>query len=172
MATMLNGAAVMDGALLLIAANETCPQPQTSEHLAAVEIMRLEHIIILQNKIDLISESAAQNQHDAISDFIKGTIAEAAPVVPISAQLKYNVDAVCEYIVKRIPVPVRDFISPPQMIVIRSFDVNKPGSEVDDLRGGVAGGSILQVRVCVYYYRRMSAVQQQLTRARTRRRAC
>ena len=54
MATMLNGAAVMDGALLLIAANETCPQPQTSEHLAAVEIMRLQHIIILQNKIDLI----------------------------------------------------------------------------------------------------------------------
>lgn len=28
MATMLNGAAVMDGALLLIAANESCPQPQ------------------------------------------------------------------------------------------------------------------------------------------------
>lgn len=92
------------------------------------------------------SESAAQNQNDAIQDFIKGTIAEKAPVVPISAQLKYNVDAVCEYIVKRIPVPVRDFTSPPQMIVIRSFDVNKPGSEVEELRGGVAGGSILQVR--------------------------
>ncbi len=53
---------------------------------------------------------------------------------------------VCEYIVKKIPVPVRDFTSPPQMIVIRSFDVNKPGSEVEDLKGGVAGGSILQVR--------------------------
>lgn len=144
MATMLNGAAVMDGALLLIAANETCPQPQTSEHLAAVEIMRLKHIIILQNKVDLIAETAASNQHDAITAFVQGTIAEGAPVVPISAQLKYNVDAVCEYIVKKIPVPVRDFTSPPQMIVIRSFDVNKPGSEVDDLRGGVAGGSILQ----------------------------
>jgi translation initiation factor 2 subunit 3 len=48
MATMLNGAAVMDGALLLIASNESCPQPQTSEHLAAVEIMRLKDIIILQ----------------------------------------------------------------------------------------------------------------------------
>ncbi len=91
------------------------------------------------------SESAAQNQNDAIQEFIRGTIAESAPVVPISAQLKYNVDAVCEYIVKRIPVPVRDFTSPPQMIVIRSFDVNKPGSEVEELRGGVAGGSILQV---------------------------
>ena len=76
----------------------------------------------------------------------QGTIAEAAPVVPISAQLKYNVDAVCEYLVKKIPVPIRDFTSPPQMIVIRSFDVNKPGSEVEELRGGVAGGSILQVR--------------------------
>lgn len=107
MATMLNGAAVMDGALLLIAANESCPQPQTSEHLAAVEIMRLKHIIILQNKIDLISESVAANQHEAIQTFIQGTIAEGAPVVPISAQLKYNVDAVCEYIVKKIPVPVR-----------------------------------------------------------------
>ncbi len=111
MATMLNGAAVMDGALLLIAANESCPQPQTSEHLAAVEIMRLKHIIILQNKIDLISESVAANQHEAITSFIQGTIAEGAPVVPISAQLKYNVDAVCEYIVKKIPVPVRQATS-------------------------------------------------------------
>lgn len=144
MATMLNGAAVMDGALLLIAANESCPQPQTSEHLAAVEIMRLKDIIILQNKIDLVTESVAQNQFEAIQKFIQGTIADGAPVVPISAQLKYNVDVVCEFIEKRIPVPVRDFVSPPQMIVIRSFDVNKPGSEVDELRGGVAGGSILQ----------------------------
>ena len=36
MATMLNGAAVMDAALLLVAGNESCPQPQTAEHLAAV----------------------------------------------------------------------------------------------------------------------------------------
>lgn len=144
MATMLNGAAVMDGALLLIAANESCPQPQTSEHLAAVEIMRLKEIIILQNKIDLVTESVAINQAETIQKFIQGTIADGAPVVPISAQLKYNVDVVCEYITNKIPVPVRDFTSPPQMIVIRSFDVNKPGSEVDELKGGVAGGSILQ----------------------------
>lgn len=144
MATMLNGAAVMDGALLLIAANESCPQPQTSEHLAAVDLMQLEHIIILQNKIDLITESAGINQYDSIQRFIQGTIADGSPVIPISAQLRYNIDAVAEYIVKKIPVPKRDFISPPQMIVIRSFDVNKPGAGVDDLKGGVAGGSILQ----------------------------
>ncbi|KAG5559889.1 hypothetical protein RHGRI_003248 [Rhododendron griersonianum] len=144
MATMLNGAAIMDGALLLIAANESCPQPQTSEHLAAVEIMRLQHIIILQNKVDLIQENVAINQHEAIQKFIEGTVADGAPVIPVSAQLKYNIDVVCEYIVKKIPIPERNFISPPNMIVIRSFDVNKPGFEVDEIRGGVAGGSILK----------------------------
>ena len=33
----------MDGALLVIAGNESCPQPQTSEHLAAIEIMKLKY---------------------------------------------------------------------------------------------------------------------------------
>jgi len=144
MATMLNGAAVMDAALLLIAGNETCPQPQTSEHLAAIEIMKLQHIIILQNKIDLIKESQAQEQYQHILDFIKGTCAEGAPVVPISAQLKYNIEIICQYICSKIPVPKRDFVSSARLIVIRSFDVNKPGYEVEELKGGVAGGSILR----------------------------
>ncbi|KAK2182429.1 hypothetical protein NP493_354g03000 [Ridgeia piscesae] len=144
MATMLNGAAVMDAALLLIAGNESCPQPQTSEHLAAIEIMKLKHILILQNKIDLVKESQAHDQYEQILKFIQGTIADGAPVIPISAQLKYNIDVVCEYIIKKIPVPVRDFLSEPRLIVIRSFDVNRPGCEVDDLTGGVAGGSVLR----------------------------
>lgn len=50
----------------------------------------------------------------------------------------------CEYITKKIPIPVRDFTAEPRLIVIRSFDVNKPGCEVNDLKGGVAGGSILR----------------------------
>lgn len=144
MATMLNGAAVMDAALLLVAANEPCPQPQTSEHLAAIEIMKLKHIMILQNKIDLIKESQGHDQFQQIQKFVNGTVAQDAPIIPISAQLKKNIDVVCEYIVSKIPIPRRDFISPPRMIVIRSFDVNKPGTEVEDLRGGVAGGSIMQ----------------------------
>jgi len=144
MATMLNGAAVMDAALLLVAANESCPQPQTSEHLAAIEIMKLKHILILQNKIDLTTEAQAKEQQGQIQAFVSGTIAESAPIIPISAQLKYNIEVLCEYITTKIPVPVRDFTSDPRLIIIRSFDVNKPGSTVDQLRGGVAGGSILK----------------------------
>jgi translation initiation factor 2 subunit 3 len=144
MATMLNGAAVMDAALLLIAANETCPQPQTAEHLAAIEIMKLQHLIILQNKIDLVKEGIAEDQYAAIRRFVAGTVAARAPVIPISGQLRYNMDAVCAAIVHTLPVPPRDYMARPKMIVIRSFDVNKPGVGPADLRGGVAGGSILQ----------------------------
>jgi translation initiation factor 2 subunit 3 len=167
MATMLNGAAVMDAALLLIAGtphrhscsfstrtfngtvhvcagNEPCPQPQTSEHLAAVEIMQLKNIIILQNKIDLVKEEAARTQYEQIRDFIAGTVAGDAPIIPVSAQLRYNIQYVCQYIAERIPVPIRDFTSTPRLIIIRSFDVNKPGEQVKNLKGGVAGGSILQ----------------------------
>lgn len=142
MATMLNGAAVMDAAFLLVAGNEPCPQPQTSEHLAAVEIMQLKHLMILQNKVDIIKESQARENYEQIAGFVQGTVAENAPVIPISAQLKYNVDLVCEYLCKKIPVPVRDFKSPARLIIIRSFDVNKPGSEVENLKGGVAGGTL------------------------------
>ncbi|CAJ1440169.1 unnamed protein product [Effrenium voratum] len=145
MATMLNGAAVMDAALLVIAGNETCPQPQTSEHLAAVEIMRLKHIIILQNKVELIKQQEAVTRYDEIKKFVAGTAADdSSPIIPISAVLKYNLDVICEYLCTQVPVPPRDFTSSPVMIIIRSFDVNRPGEEVVDLKGGVAGGSILK----------------------------
>jgi len=144
MATMLNGAAVMDAALLLIAGNESCPQPQTSEHLAAVEIMRLQNIIILQNKVDLVKPNQAEEQYQQIKSFVAGTVADNAPIIPISAVLRYNIDVVCEYITRQLPIPKRNFTAFPRLIVIRSFDVNKPGEDVQSLKGGVAGGSILE----------------------------
>jgi len=144
MATMLTGASVMDCAVLLVAANESCPQPQTSEHLASIEIMKLEHIIILQNKIDIVMrDNTAPQQHKEIKDFVQGTKAENSPIIPISAQLKYNIDVVCDYIC-RIPIPIRDFTCPPKMSIVRSFDINRPGVTPDELQGGVVGGSLLQ----------------------------
>jgi translation initiation factor 2 subunit 3 len=119
MATMLNGAAVMDAALLLIAGNDKCPQPQTSEHLAAVEIMRLKHLIILQNKVELIKQEQALEQHEEIKKFVEGTVTEEAPIIPISAVLKYNIDILAQYLCTQVPIPPRDFTSHPEMIIIR-----------------------------------------------------
>eukprot|EP01113_Clastostelium_recurvatum_P035356 TRINITY_DN4919_c0_g1_i3.p1 TRINITY_DN4919_c0_g1~~TRINITY_DN4919_c0_g1_i3.p1 ORF type:complete len:442 (-),score=89.09 TRINITY_DN4919_c0_g1_i3:28-1353(-) len=142
MSTMLNGASVMDAAMLLIGGNEPCPQPQTSEHLAAVEIMKLRHLLVLQNKMDLIQQPQAQTNYEEIKTFVTGTIAEDAPIIPVSAQMNMNMDVVCEYLVNKIPVPIRDFTSPPHLVIVRSFDINRPGQDVDNLLGGVAGGSL------------------------------
>ena len=144
MATMLNGAAVMDGALLLVAANEPCPQPQTAEHLAAVEIMKLKNIVVLQNKVELVSADQAVLQAEEIKNYLQGTVAEEAPIIPISAVMGLNLDVVAEYLCTQIPIPMRDFTSKPQLMVLRSFDVNKPGIDIDQVTGGVAGGSILK----------------------------
>jgi len=91
-----------------------------------------------------VKAEAAQQQQEEIRKFVAGTVAGDAPIIPISAVLKYNLDIVCEYLCKTIRVPRRDFKCSPRMIVIRSFDVNKPGCDVEDLQGGVAGGSIMQ----------------------------
>jgi translation initiation factor 2 subunit 3 len=143
MATMLNGAAIMDAALLLVAANEVFPQPQTLEHLKAVEIMRLQSVIVLQNKIDLVRRGTAQEQHAAVGAYLKNTAIPNSPIIPISAQLRYNIEFVLDYIC-HVPVPRRRFDLPLRMIVVRSFDVNKPGEDVSKLTGGVAGGSVLE----------------------------
>ncbi|KNH05730.1 eukaryotic translation initiation factor 2 gamma [Perkinsela sp. CCAP 1560/4] len=146
MATMLNGVSIMDAALLLIAANEECPQAQTREHLCAIEITRLRNILILQNKVDLVTENEAEANRDAISKFVQSTPADSAPVIPISAQLGYNIDILCEYLCNEtfIPIPRHQFTLPAKMVIVRSFDVNKPGEESSQLKGGVAGGSITQ----------------------------
>jgi len=144
MATMLSGAAVMDGAILVIAANETCPQPQTREHLAAIEAVGLKNLIIVQNKIDLISLERAEESYNEIKNFIKGSIAEDAPIIPVSAQQVINIDLLIQAMQEYLPTPKRDSSLPPRMYIVRSFDVNKPGTAIEDLIGGVIGGSITQ----------------------------
>ncbi len=144
MATMLAGATIMDGALLLVAANERCPQPQTREHLMALEIMGIKNVIIVQNKIDLVSDEQAKKNYQQIKEFLKGTSFENAPVIPISAVHNVNTDLLIKTVEDIIPTPERDETKSPIMFVARSFDVNKPGTKPEKLMGGVLGGSIKQ----------------------------
>jgi len=144
MATMLSGAAIMDGALLVIAADEPCPQPQTREHLAAAEIIGIKNIVIVQNKIDIVNEKRAHESYEEIENFVKGSIAEDAPIIPVSAQRRVNIDVLIQALEEIIPTPKRDETKTPLMYIVRSFDVNKPGTQIEKLEGGIIGGTILQ----------------------------
>lgn len=144
MATMLSGAAIMDGAVLVIAANETCPQPQTKEHLMALDVIGVKDVIVVQNKIDIVSKERAIESYNEIKEFVKGTCAENAPIIPVSAQQGANIDILIEAMYNKIQPPERNTEKSALMHVARSFDINKPGSNADKLKGGVIGGSLVQ----------------------------
>ncbi|MGQ4911943.1 MAG: translation initiation factor IF-2 subunit gamma [Candidatus Thorarchaeota archaeon] len=149
MATCLSGASLLDGAILVIAADEPCPMPQTAEHLHALEIVGVEKIIIVQNKIELVTREDAKKHYQQIKDFVKGTIAENAPIIPVSAVFGANTDQLIQYIEEVIPTPDRDEEASPKMFVARSFDINRPGTLPDRIAGGVVGGSIVQGKLKV-----------------------
>jgi translation initiation factor 2 subunit 3 len=144
MANMLSGAALMDGAILVMAANENVPQPQTREHLLALSVLGIQQIVLVQNKADLAEYEEALDNYRQIKDFVKGSIAEKAPIIPVSAQHKLNVDVLIEAIEKTIKTPARIKNAEPIMHVLRSFDVNKPGSPITQVKGGIIGGALVQ----------------------------
>ncbi len=143
MATMLSGASLMDGAVLVVSANEPVPQPQTEEHLMALDLIGIENIVIAQNKVDLVDGETARNNFEQIQEFVEGTVAEDAPVVPVSAGQDVNIDLLIGAIEEEIPTPDRDPGTDARLHVARSFDINKPGTTFEDLSGGVLGGSLV-----------------------------
>ena len=143
MATMLSGAALMDGAVLVVSATEAVPQPQTEEHLMALDIIGIENIVIAQNKVDLVSRDRIEDNYEQIQRFVEGTVAEGAPIVPISAQQEVNIDLLMGAIEEHVPTPERDPDDDGLLYVARSFDINKPGTTWDELTGGVIGGSLV-----------------------------
>jgi len=142
MAKMLSGAALMDAAILIIAANEKCPQPQTREHLSALEVMGFDNIIVVQNKIDVCSKENAMESYKEIKEFLKGTQLEDAPIIPVSAHHNRNIDLLIQAIEEIFPTPKKDLKNDFQMNVARSFDINKPGTAPKNIKGGVLGGTI------------------------------
>jgi len=143
MSTMLNGTAVMDAAIIVIGANEKIPQPQTAEHLIAAELMGITSGIVVLNKLDLVKKDDALRAHTSAKEIIKGTHLENSAFVPLCANYGFNLDILAREICK-LPIPQRNLEAHPKMIVIRSFDVSKSGAPAKEVKGGVAGGSLLQ----------------------------
>ncbi|MBI2044641.1 translation initiation factor IF-2 subunit gamma [Candidatus Pacearchaeota archaeon] len=138
MATMLSGAAIIDAAMLVIAANEGI-KPQTREHFIALQAKNIKNIIIVQNKIDLVDKEVALKSYNEIKQFVKGTIAEKSPIIPVSAQQSINIDKILEALLN-LEIPKKDSKSPPTFLIARSFDINRPGTKISELKGGVLGG--------------------------------
>lgn len=144
-ATMLNGSSVMDHAILVEScANEVIPEAQTAEHLTATLSTNIPTAMILMNKIDIVNKKIAHEKIKMMSTFINSKLNRLPPIIPCSATFGINIDVMCQYIgdlkAKNRNTPDQLF----KMIVIRSFDINKPGTDLSKLNGGVIGGTIMK----------------------------
>ncbi len=148
MATAIAGSSIIDAVMFVIAATEPCPMPQTREHLMLLNILNIKTILIIQTKVDVVGKDKAKAHYNQIRDFLKGSVAENAPIIPVMANKNINIDAVLEFIAN-MEVPKRDSESDTYMYIARSFDANKPGTKIEDLVGGVIGGSIVRGKLKV-----------------------
>ncbi|MDD3177987.1 MAG: translation initiation factor IF-2 subunit gamma [Candidatus ainarchaeum sp.] len=149
MAVMLSGATLLNGAILVVAANEECPQPRTIEHLMALKMHGLKNIVVAQNKIDLVSKDKAIENYNNLRAFLDKEGYKDAPIIPTSAHFDTNIDALIYALIKYIPVPKFKEDVPLRMQIVRSFDVNIPGTNINDLKGGILGGAILEGNIKV-----------------------
>jgi translation initiation factor 2 subunit 3 len=157
MGTMLNGTSVMDYTITVESAvNKTFPAPQTIQHLSAIESNSIKNIAIILNKIDLVSESTTIAKIIELDEFKQNYKCKKNPVIPMSAAFDVNVDVLCEMLAN-LKQPERE-TEPDKlrMNIIRSFNVNLPGTQIENLKGGVIGGSIakgtLNIGDIVYIY--------------------
>lgn len=144
MAVMLSGATLLNGGILVVAANEECPQPRTVEHFSALKMHGIKNIVVAQNKIDLVTKEEAQENYKKIKKFLKDEGYDHVPIIPTSAHFDVNIDALVYALYSVIKNPDYKEKEPLKMRVVRSFDVNKPGVEISKLKGGVLGGAIMQ----------------------------
>lgn len=146
LSTMMAGASLMDMALLVVAANESFPQHQTIEHLNIIKMIdRVDNILCVQNKIDLVSKEIAFQQKEFIQEHLKEYDIPATNIIPVSAQQQINIDVVLKalYLMaeQKLNTKNLDTSTCSYGLTVRTFDVNKPGNR--QLQGMVLGGSIL-----------------------------
>jgi len=145
--TMLTSINIMNGAIVVVAVDDTINnKPQLLQHLAAIKLKKIEKIIICMNKIDLINKNLLQIRKRELDNMLKEYNIKPFVILPTCFNKKLGLD----YLVKAI----MELFNPEEFInknknnipifrISRSFDINKPGTDIDNINGGILGGSLI-----------------------------
>ena len=140
---MLAGVGGIEAVLFIIAADESV-MPQTREHLAILNLLRVPSGIVALTKVDLAeSEEWIELVEAEVMEVVEGTILEGAPIVPVSATTGRGLDHLLETIDQVLAeIPLRVDRGRPRLPVDRVFTVAGFGTVVTgtlsegDLRAG------------------------------------
>jgi translation initiation factor 2 subunit 3 len=152
METMLNGTCIMNYAILVESAtNDKIPELQTMEHFEIAQEAHIPTSFVCLNKLDLMikNKNKVPDIIERIEDFTQSYNNKCSafgenkiPVIPISGTHDINIDVVLEYIAN-MKIPKKNLTKDFKMLVIRSFNVNKEKTPIQELKGGVIGGSLV-----------------------------
>jgi translation initiation factor 2 subunit 3 len=143
LSTMISGAGAMNGVMLVISGSDDIfPQPQTIEHMTVINKLKISNMVVLQNKLDIINEERAVKNKDDIREFLQGSPYAEKPIIPISASNRLNTDSVIRWLTQQKPTDLKIDTNRIVFNIIRSFDINKPYTPFDEIKGGVVGGTL------------------------------
>ena len=142
--TMMGSVSLMKGAIVVVsAAEEISKKPQLIQHLAAAKLAGLTKLIILFNKLDLITIEKARERKEELDDLLERLEIKPIYIIPTALNKKIGLDKVIEAIMEVFPPELDDTEASPEFLITRSFDINKPGTNFDEVKGGVIGGSLI-----------------------------
>lgn len=142
--TMMSSVSLMKGALVVVAANEDVKKkPQLIQHLAAAKMAGLDKLIILFNKLDLVSKEVAMERKEQLDELLQKLEITPKYIIPTSVNKKIGIQNVIKAIMEVFPPKVEEEDDKIEFKITRSFDINKPGINWDAVEGGVIGGSLI-----------------------------
>ncbi|HEY6326086.1 MAG TPA: selenocysteine-specific translation elongation factor, partial [Candidatus Cybelea sp.] len=142
---MLAGAAGMELLLLVVDVNEGV-MPQTLEHLAILQFLNVRRVLVVVSKIDLLEWPRAAAACGAIGEDLRGTIAEDAPIFPVSVVTGLNLEALRVALHDELAaVPPRNPNAPAYLPIDRVFALPGLGTVVTGtlMQGRIAAGETL-----------------------------
>lgn len=143
--TMMSNIRLMDGIILVVSAAEPITmKPQLIQHMLAIKMSGVNNVIVLLNKLDLVSKKVAMERYDDLVTTLAKYDIVPKKIIPVCMNHMIGVETLLDSIMKYMPPRIKNIDGDPLFMVSRSFDVNHVNIPLDDMVGGVVGGSMVR----------------------------
>jgi len=150
--TVLSSISLMDGAIVVVAVDQPIiNKPQLIQHLVISKLAGINKIIICMNKIDLVSKSVLLERKKELDLILEKYDIKPFIIIPTCFNKKIGINYLISAIMELFNPNeyLARSVSRPLFIINRTFDINKPGTNWNDVKGGVLGGTLISGKLKV-----------------------
>lgn len=141
--TMMSCIRLMDGIILVVSAGEPIQnKPQLVQHIIAIKMSGIKNIIVLLNKLDIVTKQVAMVRYNELNIILNQYDIVPKCIIPVCMNHKIGTDELLTSIMKYMGSTTSKNTENPTFMISRSFDINHVNIPVNDMVGGVIGGSL------------------------------